>query len=145
MQVFEAGRKTWRTRDENQEEAKREFVKILNRLEDELGEKPFFGGETVGFVDICLVPHYCYFHTYEILSGLSIEKERPKYMAWVKRCLQKGSISKTLPDRKNALGLQTKTRRRRRREFLYFRVSFNFYSPNPIRLLHNLNMGGFAI
>lgn len=55
-------------------------------------------GETFGFVDIALVTFYCWFHIFEASGKLSIEAECPKIIAWVKRCMQKESVGKTLPD-----------------------------------------------
>lgn len=67
-------------------------------LENELGDKTYFGGETFGFLDIALVTFYSWFYTYEKLGNFSIEAECPKLIAWVKRCLEKESVSKSLPD-----------------------------------------------
>ena len=72
-------------------------------LEGELGEKPYFGGQSFGFVDISLVTFSCLFHAYETFGNLSIEKDCPKLMAWVKRCREKESVSKSLADEKKVL------------------------------------------
>lgn len=87
---------------EAQEEAKKDFIKILNTLEEELGNKKFFHGETFGFVDIALVPFYARFHAYEVCANVNIEKECPKIIGWAKRCMQRKSVSKTLPDPQRA-------------------------------------------
>lgn len=100
MQLYDLGRKIWSTKGEEQERAKKGFLDMLKVLEGELGDKLYFGGETFGYVDICLVPFYCWFYTYETFGNFSVESECPKLIAWFKRCLQKESVSKTLPDHK---------------------------------------------
>ncbi|PRQ32422.1 putative glutathione transferase [Rosa chinensis] len=44
------GRKTWTTKGDEQEAAKKEYIDCIKLLEVELGDKPSFGGETLGFV-----------------------------------------------------------------------------------------------
>ena len=67
-------------------------------LDGELGDKQYFGGDTFGFVDLSLIPFYSFFYTFETFGEFSIEAEYPKIIAWAKRCLQKKSVSATLPD-----------------------------------------------
>ncbi|KAJ8752526.1 hypothetical protein K2173_004814 [Erythroxylum novogranatense] len=102
--VHEPGKKTWKKKGAEQEEAKKEFIESLKLLEGELGDKPFFGGDTLGFVDIALIPFYTWFYSYEICGHFSIEAECPKFAAWAKRCMQKESVSKSLPDRQKVYG-----------------------------------------
>jgi glutathione S-transferase len=61
MQVYGVARKLWATKGEEQEAAKKEFLEIYKTLERELGEKPYFGGETFGLVDIALITFYSWF------------------------------------------------------------------------------------
>ncbi|KAI5332788.1 hypothetical protein L3X38_022917 [Prunus dulcis] len=42
-EVYESGKKTWRTKGEEQEAAKREFLECIRLLEEELGDEPYFG------------------------------------------------------------------------------------------------------
>ncbi|XP_071691676.1 probable glutathione S-transferase [Rutidosis leptorrhynchoides] len=98
--VYEAGKKTLTLKGEEQEKAKNEFIEIMKVLEGQIGEKPYFMGESFGFTDISLITFYCWFYTYETLGNISIEKECPKLIAWAKRCMQRESVSKTLPDSK---------------------------------------------
>lgn len=100
MQLYEPTRKIWASKGEEQEAGKKEFIGILKQLEEVLGEKAYFGGECLGFVDIALIGFYTWFYTYESNGNFSIEAECPKLMGWAKRCLQKESVSKTLPDPK---------------------------------------------
>ncbi|KAK9937619.1 hypothetical protein M0R45_014397 [Rubus argutus] len=96
--IYDLGKKTWTTKGEEQEAAQKEFIECIKLLEVELGDKPFFGGETIGFVDVTLVPFYSWFTVYEKLGNFSIEPECPKFIAWAKRCLERESVSKSLPD-----------------------------------------------
>ncbi|KAK9054426.1 hypothetical protein SSX86_025504 [Deinandra increscens subsp. villosa] len=98
--VYVASKKTWALKGEEQEKGKKEFIEILKVLEGQIGDKPYFLGESFGYVDIALVTFYSWFHTCETLGNCNIEKECPKLIAWAKRCMQRESVSKTLPDSK---------------------------------------------
>ncbi|XP_030966302.1 glutathione S-transferase U19-like [Quercus lobata] len=98
--VSGAAKKLWSTTGEEQEAGKKEFIEFLKTLEVELGDKPYFGGETFGYVDLSLITFYSWFHAYEVLGNINIEAECPKIIAWAKRCLQKEAVAKTLPDQK---------------------------------------------
>jgi glutathione S-transferase len=95
-----AGKKLYTTKGEEHEAAKKDFLEIYKTLEGELGDKPYFGGETFGFVDIALITFYSWFCVYETSGKLSMEAECPKIIAWAKRCMQKESVAKALPDQK---------------------------------------------
>ncbi|MCL7031493.1 hypothetical protein MKW94_013893 [Papaver nudicaule] len=96
--IYDCGRRVYMNKGEDQEKAKVELIESLKVLESELGDKPYFGGEKFGFVDVVFVPFYTWFHTYETFGQFSVEKECPELMAWVKRCMEKESVSKTIPD-----------------------------------------------
>jgi glutathione S-transferase len=100
IQVYAVGTKLYTKKGEEQEAAKKDFWEIFKTLEGELGDKPYFGGETFGFVDIALITFYSRFYVYEAFGKFSIEAECPKIVAWAKRCMQKESVAKTLPDQK---------------------------------------------
>ncbi|GMI85388.1 A. THALIANA GLUTATHIONE S-TRANSFERASE TAU 19, glutathione S-transferase TAU 19 [Hibiscus trionum] len=97
--LYDLGSKIWKTKGEEQEAAKKEFIDCLKLLEGELGDSLYFGGKDFGYVDVALVPFYCWFYAYEQCGNFSIEAECPKLIAWVKRCMQKESVAKSLVDR----------------------------------------------
>ncbi|XP_057507055.1 probable glutathione S-transferase [Actinidia eriantha] len=96
--IYAASKKVWRSKGEDQEEAKRELIEIFKVLEGELGDKPYFGGDNFGLVDIALVPFYSRFYTLEKFGNFSIEAECPVLVAWAKRCMKRESVFKSLPD-----------------------------------------------
>ncbi|KAF8391054.1 hypothetical protein HHK36_023354 [Tetracentron sinense] len=95
--VMVCGRRIWLVKGEEKEAAK-ELIECLKMLEGELGDKPYFGGESFGFVDVALIPFYSWFYTYETCANFSIEAECSKLVAWAKRCMEKESVSNSLPD-----------------------------------------------
>ncbi|KAM7252327.1 hypothetical protein ACFE04_024210 [Oxalis oulophora] len=96
--VYDAGKRINFTKGDEQEQAKKEFFEILKTLEGQLGDKPYFGGDNFGFVDVALIPFYCWFYTYETFGNIKIESECPKLIGWAKRCMEKESVAKNLPD-----------------------------------------------
>lgn len=96
--IYNNAKKLWKEKGEKQEEVKREFIEGLKTLEGELGDKLYFGGESFGFVDVVLVPVTSWFYSLEICGKFSIEAEFPMITAWIKRCMEKESVSSSLPD-----------------------------------------------
>ncbi|WOG97845.1 hypothetical protein DCAR_0417186 [Daucus carota subsp. sativus] len=101
--IYDAGRKIWTTKGEEQEAAKKDLIDNLKVLESELGDKPYFGGESFGFLDVALVTYSSWFEAYETVGNFSIEAECPKLIAWVKRCLERESVAKALPESKKVV------------------------------------------
>ncbi|KAL9382808.1 hypothetical protein Peur_025843 [Populus x canadensis] len=101
ISIYNNAKKLWKEKGEEQEEVKREFIEGLKTLEGELGDKLYFGGESFGFVDVVLVPVTSWFYSLEICGKFSIEAECPKITAWIKRCMEKESVSSSLPDPHN--------------------------------------------
>ncbi|XP_019239736.1 PREDICTED: probable glutathione S-transferase [Nicotiana attenuata] len=101
--LYDFGRKLWTTKGEEQEAAKKDFIECLKVLEGSLGDKPYFGGESFGFVDIALIGYYSWFYAYETFGNFSTEAECPKFVAWAKRCMQRESVAKSLPDQPKVL------------------------------------------
>ncbi|KAL9382809.1 hypothetical protein Peur_025844 [Populus x canadensis] len=98
ISIYNNAKKLWKEKGEEQEEVKREFIEGLKTLEVELGDKLYFGGESLGFVDVVLVPVTSWFYSLEICGKFSIEAECPRFTAWIKRCMEKESVSSSLPD-----------------------------------------------
>ncbi|PQM35103.1 putative glutathione S-transferase parC [Prunus yedoensis var. nudiflora] len=90
----------WGTKEEEQEAGKKEFIEALKQLEGELGDEPYFEGESFGFLDIALIPFYSWFYAYETCGNFSTEAECPKLIEWAKRCTHRESVSKSLADPK---------------------------------------------
>ncbi|KAJ8749095.1 hypothetical protein K2173_013702 [Erythroxylum novogranatense] len=84
--IYDIGRKTWATKGDEQEAAKKEFIECLKLLEKELGDEPYFRGDKFGYVDVVLIPFYV--ETSSVSEAHSMGK----------RCLQMESVSKSLPD-----------------------------------------------
>ena len=76
-------------------------MEIFKILEGELGDKPYFGGETFGLVDLVLITTYSC--ASEMFGKFSVGEECPKIIAWIERCMQKDSVAKSLPDQKEDL------------------------------------------
>ena len=100
------------TKGEEKEAGKKEFFEIFKILEGELGDKPYFGGETFGFVDLSLIPFYSWFYAIETFGEFNMEAEYPKIVAWAKRCLQIQTVAKTLPDQKKVYEFVGQMRKR---------------------------------
>ncbi|MCL7035804.1 hypothetical protein MKW94_026044 [Papaver nudicaule] len=96
--VYVFGKKIWMTKGEEQEKYKKELIETFKVLEGELGEKPYFGGEKMGFLDVALIPYYSWFYSYETCGKFSIEDSCPKLVGWAKKCMKKESVNKSLPD-----------------------------------------------
>ncbi|KAI3869881.1 hypothetical protein MKW92_036816 [Papaver armeniacum] len=98
LQVYDGGKKICMSKGDELEKAKKDFIDILKVLEGELGEKPYFGGQRMGFVDVALIPFYSRFYSYETFGKFSIEEVCPKLVSWGKKCMEDESVSKSLPD-----------------------------------------------
>lgn len=97
--LYDFGKRIWTAKREEFARGKKDFIDPLKLLEEAaLGDKPYFGGESFGFVDIALLGFYSWFYTYETFGNFSIEAECPKIAAWGKRCMQRDSVSKSLAD-----------------------------------------------
>ncbi|CAN6545464.1 unnamed protein product [Malus baccata var. baccata] len=110
--IYENRKKLRTTKGEEYDAAKEDFLDCIGVLEGELGDKPFFGGETLGFVDVALVPLYSWFLVYEKFGNFSVEAEHPKFIAWVKRCMEKESVSKSLPEQEKVYDFFMLTRKK---------------------------------
>ncbi|CAI9784310.1 unnamed protein product [Fraxinus pennsylvanica] len=110
--LYDSGRKiTWNKNKEEAEEGKKEVLEIFKVLEGALGDKPYFGGENFGYVDISLIGFHMWFYAYETIANFSIEAECPKLMAWDKRCLERKTVAKSLGDPKAVYDIVLKSRK----------------------------------
>ncbi|KAB5534582.1 hypothetical protein DKX38_017668 [Salix brachista] len=98
--IYPIGRNLWASEGEVRESSKKDLVECFKVLEEELGEKPYFGDESFGYIDLALIPFYSFFYTFEILGELRMVAEFPKLVGWGERCLQKESVSKSLSGQK---------------------------------------------
>ncbi|CAL5402323.1 unnamed protein product [Camellia sinensis] len=80
------------------EVAKNDLLGCFKLLEGELGDKPYYGGETFGFVDVALIPFHTFFYSFEQFGNFSMVTECPKLVAWAHRCMGKECVSNTLVD-----------------------------------------------
>ncbi|KAK4420650.1 putative glutathione S-transferase parA [Sesamum alatum] len=96
--IYSTARLVWMGTSEVQETAKKDIIESFKVLESELGEKPFFGGNIFGFVDVSLIPISSRFYTLEKGGNFSLADECPKLVSWAKRCMERESVSKSLPD-----------------------------------------------
>ncbi|WOK91720.1 glutathione S-transferase [Canna indica] len=101
----------WKSNGEAAAEAAKAFIESLKVLEGELGEKKYFGGKVFGLVDITLAPLMAWYYAYEKYGGFSMEAEVPKLMAWGKRCLEKESVAKSLPEPEKVYGFVGQVRK----------------------------------
>ncbi|KDP37218.1 hypothetical protein JCGZ_06274 [Jatropha curcas] len=98
--IYPIGRMLWASKGEVKEASKKELVQCFKILEGELADKPYFGGESFGYIDLALIPFSNFFYSFETLGKLSMEVECPKLLEWSKRCLQKETVSKSIADPK---------------------------------------------
>ena len=72
IQVYDVSRKIRTTKGEELEASKQEFFETFKILEGELCDKPYFGGEAFGFVDLSLITFYSWFHVFEVFGNINI-------------------------------------------------------------------------
>ncbi|CAN4104367.1 unnamed protein product [Withania somnifera] len=101
--LYDAATRVRKTKGEELEAAKKDFIETLKVLEGALGDKSYFGGDCFSFVDISLIGFTMWFYAYEAHANFSIEAECPKFVAWIKRCMQRDSVAKSMPDQQTKI------------------------------------------
>ncbi|KAJ4752830.1 Glutathione S-transferase family protein [Rhynchospora pubera] len=96
--LFSTQTKFLKSKGEAKEKSKAELIESLKQLEQVLGDGNYFGGDEFNFLDIMLIPFSSMFSGYEEHGSFQIGVECPKLMAWVKRCRERESVARTLPD-----------------------------------------------
>lgn len=86
-----------KSKGEEKEAAKKELLEGLQVLEEQLGNKPYFGGDNFGFVDVALVPLLNMLYTFTFAGKFIHDEKYPNITSWAKRCAQKESVSKSIP------------------------------------------------
>ncbi|KAF8392104.1 hypothetical protein HHK36_022446 [Tetracentron sinense] len=54
--------------------------------------------KSFGFVDIIAIPLASWFYAYEQFGSFKVEEECPKFSAWMKRCMERETVAKVIPD-----------------------------------------------
>ncbi|RQO97859.2 hypothetical protein POPTR_011G113125v4 [Populus trichocarpa] len=98
--IYPIGRNLWASEGEVKESSKKDLIQCFKILEEQLGDKLYFGDESFGYIDLALIPFYSFFYTFETLGNLCMVAEFPKLVEWGERCLQKESVSKSLSGQK---------------------------------------------
>ncbi|KAE9592846.1 hypothetical protein Lal_00028976 [Lupinus albus] len=102
--VHTIARRMWLGKEGEHEAEKKELIENLKHMADFLGDKPYFGGEKFGFVDIALIPFYKWFYMYEKIGNFKLDC--PKIIEWAERCLKNvESVSKFLSDENDVYDL----------------------------------------
>ena len=103
-QVLDALTKIYRSKGEDQD-ATEELGELLSILENELKDQKFFGGESIGLVDI--VADLIALWLDVIQEGLGIEiftqQTHPKLFKWSEEYMNCSIIKETLPPRADLL------------------------------------------
>lgn len=102
----------WHKSKQELEEGKKELIHCIKLLEEVIGEKPYFGGEKFGYLDVVLGGFCSWFHAYETFGNMSIESECPKVMAWTRRCMELHSFSKSLMEHDKLVNYVVNTRKK---------------------------------
>jgi len=102
----------WLSTGEDPKAAKSELIRCFKLLERELEDKPYFGGEIFGLVDVSLIPFSNWFYGYEQWGDISMEAEFPKLVDWAHRCRKKESVSQSIPDQQKIYEILTEIRKK---------------------------------
>ncbi|WVZ61889.1 hypothetical protein U9M48_011697 [Paspalum notatum var. saurae] len=96
-EVYGAQTRMFTSRGEEKANAAAELLGHLRRLEAELGDRDFFGGDEFGFLDVAFLPFSTMFYGYGQHGGVDVEAECPALARWVARCAARESARDVLP------------------------------------------------
>jgi glutathione S-transferase len=74
------------------EEKRKALIDKFGRVEDELGDGPFFAGANFCLVDAVFAPAFRYFDTFDEISDLGVFANYPKVRAWRKALAARPSV-----------------------------------------------------
>lgn len=103
---------------ELQEQAKKDFTDFLvtmdSALRDVAAGKPYFGGDSIGLVDIAFAPFISWFMAYEVLGEFKLpdEQQCPHLNAWIKMVVEYPSVKEALQPPEKVLGFARSVRQR---------------------------------
>lgn len=91
---------------EEKEKARDELSKLLKILDNEIKDKKFFGGDTIGFVDfVSILIAYWLGVIQEVLKvEVLTNDEHPNIYAWAQELQSCSIIKENLPPREKLLG-----------------------------------------
>ncbi|OMO59025.1 hypothetical protein COLO4_34331 [Corchorus olitorius] len=89
------------TGEEEREKAAKEFWEVLKTIEEKaLGDKQFFGGDTINLLDISFGMIAYWFKTMEEVIGVKVlePKSLPRLCQWAENFMQVAVIKENVPD-----------------------------------------------
>lgn len=69
----------------------------FSRLEEQLGQGPFFAGAGFGLVDAAFAPVFRYFDLFDELTGSDLTEGKPRLQAWRRALASRASVRAAVP------------------------------------------------
>ncbi|XWS09068.1 hypothetical protein CRYUN_Cryun40dG0054300 [Craigia yunnanensis] len=101
------------TGGEEQEKAAKDFLEVLKTIEEQaLGDKKFFGGDTINLVDISYGYLAYWFKNVEEVIGIKLLEPStlPRLSQWVQNFIEVPVIKESIPDRDKLLAYTRRIR-----------------------------------
>ena len=101
MQILPIGRKAYDSEEKDKEKAVEEFCQLIKILEGELNGKDFFGGETIGYVDIVANIVAFWFPVGQEVIGTKIvtQEKFPVLFKWIEKLKGIDVVQECIPQR----------------------------------------------